>query len=207
MQAIADAVKDWWPFVFLGAALLIIDAFRRSRALFRSLKKRTDEVKPQYTQIEALFIKSRKMTTVSIRVHLENPHPYPVKLTIKRMRTTIGFRSTDFIPEGYASIILSAGTKRVNVESRPVEMPRFPSSGNLTGYIEWELNCARSDPAVVGFSDTFRLRGDISIRDVGRGPEIQWRPFDDSEQMVDDENMELLSDETGEPTRRRRLKH
>lgn len=198
MMTLWGALK---PFLaILGAGWLIYEVIKEIQSGFSRLKRKSEPTKVQYTAVEANFERNRRTTQAQLRIFIHNPFDYPIRLTVERMVTTLGYRNTDVIPAGEGTRILSPGTQKVRVQSGFIELPTMPSSGVMKGYLDWLLKCSKVDAGPEEF-EWFTVRGDFHLRDLGRGYELQWAPFDDSEQMVDDEDMVLLKGRDGEITR------
>lgn len=176
--------KFWWLWfllllIFWRQILDAVTAPVETLRILRKWAKRTEPVSLQYNAVQAIIARPNRerFIGVTIRVILDNPHPFPLQIRLEEMVTTFDWLVTSDFSHLKREDTIGAGARNFAVSLDEATFKLRPKQDSFPIRLIWRIGYGRADVHPTEFgSRTLNIVGTLTVQQYANGLyESRWK--------------------------------
>lgn len=176
--------RTWWLWFVLALIFWrqILDAFtapRETLDIIRGWWRRAEPISLQYNAVEALIARPNKhrFIGVTVRVILDNPHPYPLRIRFEEMVTTFNWLQTSDLSDRNREDVIGAGARNLAVSLDQAAFQLRPNQESFPIRLIWRIYFGRDDLQPFKFEEKpLNVIGTLTVQRYANGLyESRWK--------------------------------
>jgi hypothetical protein len=169
--------RSWWFWllpllIFWRQILDAVTAPGETLRILRNWAKRTEAISLQYNAVQAIIARPTKERVIgaTVRVILDNPHPFPLRIRLEEMVTTFNWFLTSDLSHLKRKDTIGAGARNFAVSLDEASFKSRPNQESFPIRLIWRIRYGRADVRPIEFERTpLNIVGTLTVQQYANG--------------------------------------